>query len=160
MGARGPKPQLPEIDKLRGNPGKRKAKAPSPKVAPLTDADAPFVADHLSADAKACIELIRQYQAPGIYAKIDGFALAAFAAAWALHKQATQAIDAEGAVCPGSQGQSVVSPWVRIQADQARIMMSLGDRLGLDPKARAALAVPQENKKTESKFAGLLGGQH
>jgi hypothetical protein len=35
------------------------------------------------------------------------------------------------------------------------IMASLGDRLGLDPKSRAALALPEKPRR--SKFEGLLG---
>jgi len=39
---------------------------------------------------------------------------------------------------------------------QAQIMAALGDRLGLDPKSRAALKMPSA-KQRKSKFAGLLG---
>ena len=35
-------------------------------------------------------------------------------------------------------------------------MATLGDRLGLDPKSRAALKMPDATKR-KSKFAGLLG---
>jgi hypothetical protein len=37
-------------------------------------------------------------------------------------------------------------------------MAALGDRLGLDPKSRAALKLPAANQR-KSKFAGLLGGK-
>ena len=39
---------------------------------------------------------------------------------------------------------------------QAAIMAALGDRLGLDPKSRAAMKLP-DAKQRKSKFAGLMG---
>ena len=39
---------------------------------------------------------------------------------------------------------------------QATIMASLGDRLGLDPKSRAALKLPNARQQ-KSKFEGLIG---
>jgi phage terminase small subunit len=48
------------------------------------------------------------------------------------------------------------SPWLKILNAQAALLASLGDRLGLDPKSRAALKLPGARQK-RSKFAGLIG---
>ena len=150
MGARGPRPELAEIKRLKGNPGKR----PLPEGGVVASGE-PFVPDHLEDDAKACVEMIRRSMPPGVYARSDSFALAAYGAAWALHKAAVEALRTEPRVVQGSRGPQP-SPWVKIQNQQAQLMMSLGDRLGLDPKARAALKLPDE--KPASKFDGLLCG--
>jgi phage terminase small subunit len=54
------------------------------------------------------------------------------------------------------RGGPQASPWIRIANQQAVIMAALGDRLGLDPKSRAALKLLTANQR-KSKFAGLMG---
>ena len=155
MGQRGPRPELPEVQRLKGNPGKRAARPSGPSAK-----GQPFVAAHLHPDAKACVDLIQASMPPATYAALDGFILASFATAWALHKEAVESLAdrvSNPAVEVGSTGNRVPSPWVKIVNQQAQIMASLGDRLGLDPKARAALRVGGEDK-LKSKFEGLIGG--
>jgi phage terminase small subunit len=53
-------------------------------------------------------------------------------------------------------GVQTPSPWIKILNAQAAIMASLGDRLGLDPKSRAALKLPNARQQ-RSKFEGLIG---
>ncbi len=150
MGARGPRPELPELKALKGNPGKRKL----PPSGVQADGDA-FAPEHLHSDAIACVEMVKNSMPPGLYRKVDSFILASFATAWALHKKAVEELRATGQyVVEGARGLQP-SPWVKILNEQAKLMASLGDRLGLDPKARAALAMPAE--KPVSKFAGLTG---
>jgi P27 family predicted phage terminase small subunit len=151
MGTRGPRPELPELKSLKGNPGKRKI-----EPAGVVALGEPFTADHLHSDAKACVELIRQVMPPGIYRRADSLILASFATAWALHKKAVEQLRATGEyVIEGARGPQP-GPWVKILNDQAKLMASLGDRLGLDPKSRAGLKLPDE--KPKSKFDGLVGG--
>jgi len=45
---------------------------------------------------------------------------------------------------------------VRDSRRMAAIMATLGDRLGLDPKSRAALKLPSARQQ-RSKFEGLIG---
>jgi phage terminase small subunit len=54
------------------------------------------------------------------------------------------------------RGGPQASPWIRILNQQAGILAALGDRLGLDPKSRAALKLPV-SKQRKGKFAGLIG---
>ncbi|RUM99022.1 phage terminase small subunit P27 family [Pseudaminobacter arsenicus] len=150
MGARGPRPETPEMQALKGNPGKRKKRPPSVKP----DGDV-YIPNYLDEDARQCFEMIVASMPPGTYAATDTGGIAVYAAAWSDHKRATEALKTEPALVPGSTGNLTVNPWFKIKNDAARIMMSMGDRLGMDPKARAALALPEE--KPKSKFSGLIG---
>jgi phage terminase small subunit len=58
-------------------------------------------------------------------------------------------------VVKSSRGGRQVNPWLRILNQQVTLMASLGDRLGLNPKARASLHMPED--RPASKFDGLLG---
>ena len=78
--------------------------------------------------------------------------------AWAIHKKAAHEIGNPGFAftVPGSTGSQVPSPWIKILNQQATIMVSLGDRLGLNPTSRAALKLPAARQQ-KSKFDGLIG---
>ena len=152
MGLRGPRPKLPEVKRLEGNPGNR----------PIIDSGiaglgVPFAPEHLCDDARGCLEVIKASMPPGVYSTLDSYLLSAFAAAWATHKRATHEIANPGFewVVKSPQGGSQPNAWVRIANQQAALLASLGDRLGLSPKARASLHVPEE--KPKSKFDGLIG---
>ena len=149
----GPTPELPAIQKLKGNPSKRAPRSEGPK--PAGDV---FIPEHVSDDAKACIEIVRKSMPPGIYAKVDSFALTGYAVAWALHKEAvTEMCKPEfEAVTKGSMGQETLSPWFKILNEQANQMKTWGDRLGLDPKSRMALAALAGPDKPKSKYGGLI----
>lgn len=150
MGARGPRPETPEIQALKGNPGKRKKRAPS--IKPSGDV---YIPNYLEGDARECFEMIVGAMPPGTYAATDTGGVAIYAVAWADHKRATEALKTEPPLVPGAKGGLVKNPWFGIRSDAARIMMAMGDRLGLDPKARAAISKPEE--KSASKFSGLIG---
>lgn len=150
MGARGPRPETPEMQALKGNPGKRKKRAPS--LRPTGDV---IIPNYLEGDARECFEMIVSAMPPQTYASTDVGGIAIFAVAWADHKKATEALKTEPPLVPGARGGLVANPWFRIRSDAARLMMSMGDRLGLDPKARAGLAQAPEAPK--SKFSGLIG---
>ena len=150
MGARGPRPETPEIQALKGNPGKRKKRAPS--IRPNGDV---YIPNYLDDDARECFEMIVSAMPPSTYSATDAGGIAVYAAAWADHKRATEALKTLPALVPGSTGNMSVNPWFKIKNEAARIMMAMGDRLGLDPKSRAGLVAPEE--KPKSKFAGLIG---
>lgn len=150
MGARGPRPQTPEMVALKGNPGKRKTRAPS--IKPSSDV---YIPNYLDDDARECFEMIINAMPPSTYAATDTGGVAVYAAAWSDHKKATESLRTEPSLVAGSAGNLTVNPWYKIKNEAARIMMSMGDRLGLDPKSRAGL-VPTEEKK-KSKFSGLIG---
>jgi hypothetical protein len=45
---------------------------------------------------------------------------------------------------------------MKIMSEQAQLVASFGDRLGLDPRSRTSLKLPDARQK-RSKFAGLIG---
>ena len=153
MGKRGPRPKLTALKILEGNPGQY----PLQELG-IEALGEPFVAEHLMDDARGCIEVIRQSMPSSVYSALDSFLLAAFGMAWALHKMAAIKISNPNFawIVSNSQGSQVPSAWLRILNQQATIIASLGDRLGLDPKSRAALKLPGAKQK-RSKFAGLIG---
>lgn len=154
MGKRGPRKKLPQLAKLEGNPGKRAIDAIG-----LQATGEAFAPAHLHEDAAACFELIKSSMPPDTYAKVDTFALAAFATAWAWHKRATHEANSPTftPIVVGSKGQEQPNPWFKILKAMSEEMRTWGDRLGLDPKSRASLKLPDE--KPKSKFDGLIGQQ-
>ena len=116
-----------------------------------------FVPSHLDPAAKECVEVIQESMPPSVYAGADSFLLAAFATAWSLHRQAVMEIGKTDFdhVVKSARGGRQLNPWLRIVNQQAMLMASLGDRLGLNPKARATLHMPED--RPPSKFAGLVG---
>jgi phage terminase small subunit len=154
LGKRGPKPKLAALAKLEGNPGKRVIEESG-----IEALGEPFIPEHLSDDARGCIEVIKQSMPSNVYSALDSFILSAFATAWALHKLAAHKINDPNFLHVykvGDNGAEAQSPWLAILNKQAALMATLGDRLGLDPKSRAALKLPDAKQK-KSKFAGLVG---
>ena len=153
MGKRGPQPKLAAIKRLEGNPGQYPIEESG-----IEGLGEPFVAEHLMDDARGCIDVIKQSMPARIYSALDSFHLAAFGMAWAIHKKAAIEISNpkfEWTV-PNSTGAQAPSPWIKILNGQAALIATLGDRLGLDPKSRAALKLPDARQR-RSKFHGLLG---
>jgi phage terminase small subunit len=154
LGKRGPKPKLPEQDRLDGNPSRRVIEDSG-----IEALGEPFIPEHLSDDARGCIECIKASMPPNVYSALDSYILSAFSTAWALHKLAAHKINDpafEHVISVGDNGAEAQSPWLAILNRQAALMAALGDRLGLDPKSRAALRLPGP-KQRRSKFDGLLG---
>jgi phage terminase small subunit len=149
----GRRKKIAEMEQLDGNPTKRVI-----EISGIEALGEPFVAEHLEDDARGCIECIKQSMPGKVYSALDSFLLAAFGAAWAIHKRAALKIQDPTfefvLTTPG--GAEMQSPWLQILNKQAILMASLGDRLGLDPKSRAALKLPSANQQ-KSKFAGLIG---
>jgi phage terminase small subunit len=141
------------IKQLEGNPGKRLIQESG-----IDALGEPFVAEHLMDDARGCIEVIKQSMPVRVYSALDSFLLAAFGTAWALHKRAALEISNPEFrwIVVNSKGSATQSPWIRMLNAQAALLASLGDRLGLDPKSRAALKLPSARQQ-KSKFDGLIG---
>lgn len=154
MGKRGPRKKLAKLEIMEGKPGKRAVVDLG--VEGLGEV---FIPEHLPDDAVGCIEVVKASMPAGVYAKLDSFILAAFAMAWSEHKHAAHIVSAPDfqRIITNSAGNPVINPWLKHLNQQALIMASLGDRLGLDPKARQNLRLPAEAPK--SKFGGLIGRQ-
>lgn len=149
MGLRGPKKKLPLIARLEGNPGKRRIEDSG-----IEALGSPFVPEHLCDDARGCLEVIRLSMPPEVYSALDSFHLAAFAQTWAAMKLCQTEMARPGFKPVDEQGQKSI--WFQAHNEAIREMCRLGDRLGLDPKARAALKLPKANQQKEE-FDGLIG---
>jgi phage terminase small subunit len=149
----GRRKKLAEVDRLEGNPSRRLIEENG-----IEALGAPTIPEHLSDDARGCIEVIRANMPPNVYSVLDTFALSAFATAWAIHRKATLVISHPQFqyIEQSKRGAGIESAWIKMQRQQAALMASLGDRLGLDPKSRAAFKIPDARQR-KSKFAGLLG---
>ena len=149
----GRRKKIGAIEALEGNPGKRVIEESG-----IEALGEPFVAEHLMDDARGCIEVIKASMPAGVYSALDSFHVAAFGMAWAIHKKAALEISNPDFVwiVVNSAGSETQSPWIKMLNAQAMLLASLGDRLGLDPKSRAALKLPGA-KQRKSKFAGLIG---
>ena len=152
-----PKLGIKTKNRALGRIGKRKVSALEDSCGQRR-ATSPFVPEHLSDDARGCIDIIKQSMPSNVYSALDSFLLSAFAMAWATHKRAAHEIGAPDFqwTTASKRGCPQASPWIRIANQQAGIMAALGDRLGLDPKSRTALKLP-DAKQRKSKFAGLMG---
>jgi phage terminase small subunit len=140
------------IKRLEGNPGCRNLEERG-----VEGLGVPFAPEHLPDDARGCIDVIKASMPADVYSRLDSFLLAAFGMAWAIHKKAAHEIgnpDFEWTV--STRRSQAPSPWLRILNQQAAVMASLSDRLGLNPKARAALHLP-DARQQKSKFDGLIG---
>jgi len=100
--------------------------------------------------------VIKQSMPSHIYSPLHSFILAAFGTAWAIHKKAALAISDPNFKWIDKSKRGAGVERIKIARQQAALMASLSDRLGLDPKSRAALKMP-DAKQRKSKFAGLLG---
>jgi phage terminase small subunit len=150
----GRRKKLGSIDRLDGNPSRRLIEESGPEAL-----GEPFIPEHLCDDARGAIEVIQASMPKQVYSTLDSFLLAAFATAWTLHKRAAHEIAKPdfAFVVKSKRGAPSANAWTRILNQQAALLASLGDRLGLDPKSRAALKLT--NAPRRSKFDGLLGTQ-
>lgn len=135
------------IKKLEGNPGKRALN----KTEPVASGQ-PAPPKTMSKAAVAVWKRVVGSMPLGVWTGADENLLAAYCEAAALHHEAADTLKTEPKVTIGSTGQAVVSPWVKIMADQARLMASLGARLGLDPLARQSINVAPEDDAPKSRF--------
>ena len=153
MGKRGPKPKLPKIELLEGRPGKK------PVLGEFIEAlGEVYVPNHLCDEAQACMEVVKASMPDRTYSKADTFLLAAFAEAWAAHLDLTHQMASPDFTwtLTTPNGYIVQNPIIRIRDQQAQLMATLGDRLGLNPKARIGIRLPDERPRP-TPFESLLG---
>ncbi|QDK32686.1 phage terminase small subunit P27 family [Sphingomonas sp. IC081] len=149
-----PRTSTPTIIKEKaGNPGKRplNRSEPQPSGGPIR----PTVMT--AAARKVWVRLIDAMPRE-VYTACDGALLAAYCEAVAAHQTATKLIAAKDfeAIGAGSTGQSVIHPAYKLQADQVRLIATLGQRLGLDPIARQAINSTPAQTDEGDPFASLI----
>mgnify|MGYP001572702240 CR=1 FL=1 len=129
-----PRAATPTAIKIKtGNPGKRRINKAEPK--PRGGPQKPAV---MTAGAKKLWDRLIAAMPVEVYTGADSALLAAYCEAVNNHQHATAAIaepDFQMFVV-GSTGQDILNPIFAHQEKQARLIISIGQRLGLDPIAR------------------------
>jgi len=141
------------IKEKSGNPGKRKLNTNEPR--PTGRPVRPTVMTSIA--KKVWTRLVSAMPAE-VYTGADSAVLAAYCEAVAAHQTATKLISAKDfeAVSAGSTGQAVVHPAYKLQADMARLIATLGQRLGLDPIARQQINANPAETAGKDPFADLV----
>ena len=153
MGRRGPQKKLAAIERLECNPGCYPIEESG--VAGLGE---PFIPEHLPDDARGCIGVIKVSMPPGVYSALDSFLL--WRLRWFGQFTKRPPMRSAGLSFNGRPQASAavrrLVPGSELRTSRAQMLASLGDRLGLDPKSRAALKLPNARQQ-RSKFEGLIG---
>lgn len=138
-----------KLKELAGNPGKRKLN----KREPIPSAD-PTPPTIMTEPARMVWMRLVLSMPPGVYTSLDSNLLAAYCEAVATHQVATQALIKQPHETIGSTGQPKLSDYFKLQADSARLMATLGARLGLDPIARQQLQTSEG--QVDNEFGDLI----
>lgn len=152
MGQRGPAPKPTKLQRLEGNPGKRRINTREPE--PTGTAVCP---PHVTGAAAEEWARVLSAMPSGLYTAADVPVLTVYALAWVMYRNALALVARDGMIVKGSMGQDTAHPAVGVAAKQAEIIIRAADRLGMSPTARTRLQI--EGEATKSKFAGLIGGQ-
>ena len=139
-----------KVKELGGNPGKRKLNKAEPKPSGL-----PSPPTVMSARAKTVWGRLVLSMPPGVFAATDSYALAAYCEAVSNHQLATSRIARGEVEVEGSQGQKRLSHWFTVQSDAARLMATLGGKLGLDPVSRQQINANVEGQ-VDDEFGDLI----
>lgn len=137
------------IKELSGNPGKRALNKSEPR--PLGDPSRPAT---LTAAAKKIWAKLVVSMPAGVFTSADNYLLAAYCEAVATHQLATRMLVEGEHECEGSTGQRKLSPWFGLQADNARLIVTIGAKLGLDPVSRQNINTQPE--QADNEFDGLI----
>ncbi|MCB4861961.1 phage terminase small subunit P27 family [Sphingobium sp. PNB] len=139
------------LKELGGNAGKRALNKKEPK--PFGGPVKPAV---MTASAKKIWDKVVVSMPPGVFTAADSHLLGAYCEAVARHEAATKAIIKGDAEVTGSTGQVKVNPWYREQADAARLIVTIGAKLGLDPVSRQHIHSDKDSSNNDDGFGDFL----
>lgn len=139
-----------KIKEISGNPSKRPLNKAEPKPSGL-----PSPPTVMTTRAKTVWQRLVVSMPPGVFAATDSFGLAAYCEAVANHQLATSKIAKGDVEVEGSTGQKKASHWFAIQSDSARLIVTLGAKLGLDPTSRQHINA-QGGSQVDDEFGNLI----
>ena len=148
MGKRGPKPEPKALKVFKGTRYKRPDAIEAPASA------LPPAPEWLgSIGASKWHEVGPHLAAVGLFAAIDGGALAQYCAAWDEFHQADQAVREDGLTFTNDKGSIIANPAVKIRQAARAAIRQWGGEFGLSPAARVSLpsAAPDDNSMEEFK---------
>lgn len=139
-----------KVKELAGNPGKRTLNRAEPK--PSGKPSPPTV---MSKRGKTVWTRLVTAMPPGVFAATDSYLLAAYAEAAGTHQLATAKIAGGDVEIIGSTGQAKLSHWFGVQSDAARLLATLGAKLGLDPVSRQQINA-DDSGQVDDEFGDLI----
>lgn len=134
MGERGPNRKPAEMQKRRGNPGKRaERKEVAPPAAVGSDLECP---PQLKGEARAeWFRLIDGLNKSNLYTAVDRAALAAYCDLYGMYLQACEAIG-DMPVVKSKRGAGRLSPWFTVKIKTAEKMQVYLKQFGFSPATR------------------------
>jgi P27 family predicted phage terminase small subunit len=139
---------------LRGNPGRRPIpREPQPKSAAKCPEPPDYVTGYAAREWKW---LAPELWALGLLTVLDQTVFAAYCVSYGRWRAAEELLQGEPLVVPGSEGNQVQNPLVRIASQAARDLLRVGSEFGLTPSARARVAAGMPPASPSSKFGDLL----
>lgn len=91
----------------------------------------------------------------GVYSSVDSYLLCAYCEAVARHQYAVGKLNRGPKEVKGSTGQIKLSPWFSEVSETARLIVTLGAKLGLDPVSRQHINTDMGGQSTDE-FDGLI----
>lgn len=149
-----PKPRPTRIKELEGNPGRRPLPKNEPR--PQIPDEIPRAPSHLTREAKKeWKSMSLKLHTLGLLTDIDESALALYCQAYGRWVDAEEKLKKTGTVIKTTNGNIVQSPYLGIANTAMRDCHKYLIEFGMTPSSRTKVAVT--NKKSESKFSGLIG---
>jgi P27 family predicted phage terminase small subunit len=144
-----------EIQKLRGNPSKRKLHSgPQPPVAAEPPEPLPFLSEAAKVEWRRLAPSLHKL---GLLTLFDHAAFGAYCSFCARWMEAERQLETEGLLAQGSTGNTVAHPLFKIATQSARDMIAAGAAFGLSPSARARIAAGgYQPPPDDGKWDGLL----
>src|SRR5262245_60132648 len=93
--------------------------------------------EHLSGEAKEIYETIRTHAPVGLLAEIDCFVLEVFSGHMALHRKVMRGLDVL------VQSERRANPLIAVADQEAKLLMSLAEVLGLSASSRQRIKLPE-----------------
>jgi P27 family predicted phage terminase small subunit len=154
MRMRGRKPLPSNVERLRGNPGKRRLNDAEPRPAARVAACPTCLGDEAR---KEWQRLSKELAELGLLTGLDRGMLAAYCQAHALWVEAVSSIERYGTMVKSPNGYPMQSPYVAVANKQVDIMVRIAAEFGMTPSSRTRIRVGE--KTPEDPFEAFLQGR-
>ena len=145
---KGRKPVPTQLNKIRGNPGKRAVNVNEP-VAAIVGEEYPCPA-HLSGIAEQCwSDMIRLLAGARVITELDLKALELYCQSYQTYREAQEALAESGPIVQSPKsGYPVQSPFFAIANKSQEQMMKIAAEFGMTPSSRTRVSAVEAPKKT------------
>ncbi|GAB3368347.1 phage terminase small subunit P27 family [Lysobacter rhizosphaerae] len=147
---RGRKPKPTHLKLLNGNPGRR----PINRAEPLPKGDLHEAPEWLSDSQRAGWAYAIASAPAALLKRIDRALLTIWVVAEDLHREASEAINANGAIITTRNGERAQNPYMAVMNRQVPVMLKAASELGFTPASRSRIQLPDgDGKKPGGPFA-------